>query len=79
MGSVADDDSGRAISGALAFALGGKADQFRNVVVVYETFEDTVGALSFACCSEHTLKLLSLGQVVVLEDPAIPLGQACPG
>lgn len=79
MAKVDDPDANRAISGALSYIMGGTADEYRNVVIVYETVQDTVGALSFACCTEHTLKLLALAAVVVIEDPAAPFGQVCTG
>lgn len=63
----------------MSYILGGQADEYRNVIIVYETMHDTVGALSFACCTEHTLKLMALASVVVIEDPAAPFGQVCTG
>jgi hypothetical protein len=77
--SIPDQDSNRAISGAVAYVLGGQADQYRNLIIVYETTQETIGALSFACCAEHTLKLLALASVVVIEDPAAPFGTTCGG
>jgi hypothetical protein len=79
MASLTDPDSNRAIAGAVAYVLGGQADYYRNLVIVYETTDDSVGALSFACCTEHTLKLLALASVVVIEDPAAPFGETCRG
>lgn len=79
MASITDPDANRAISGALAYVMGGTADDYRNVILVYETKDDTVGALSFSCCTEHTLKLLGMAVIVVVEDPAAPFGQVCTG
>lgn len=79
MPSVTDDDSLRAISGALGYVLQDSPDKYRNVMVAYETTDETVGALSFTCCPEHTLKLLALASVVIVEDPATPFGQPCQG
>lgn len=79
MASVADHEANILLGQALEAATGLFPDNVRNVIVVYETTEDTVGALSFSCCTEHTLKLLALASVVVIEDPAAPFGQDCTG
>jgi hypothetical protein len=80
--AVANDavpDASALIAQALLDATGIPADQFRNVVIVYETLADTVGALSFTCCTEHTLKLLGLAVAVVIDDPVPQLGLDCTG
>lgn len=79
MVNVTDPDANRAVAGVLSFVVGGTAEKYRNVVIVYETTDDTIGALSFTCCTEHALKVLALGSVVIIDDPAAPLGQDCTG
>lgn len=79
MASQPDHEANQLLAQALEAATGLFPDDVRNVIIVYETTQDTIGALSFACCTEHTLKMLALATVVVIEDPLAPFGQDCTG
>lgn len=44
---------------AIAEATGIPVDQLDDAMIVYRTVDGTVGALSLACCSQHTIQMLA--------------------
>lgn len=52
---------------------------FRDAVVIYQTQDDKVGVLSYACCSNHSMKLMTYGIAIVIDDPQPARAECDPG
>lgn len=67
----------------LAHFLADVTDQpaalFRDAVVIYQTQDDKVGVLSYACCSDHSIKLMTYGIAIVVDEPQPPRAECGPG
>lgn len=63
----------------IADASGNEPEMIRDAVVIYQTQDDKVGALSYTCCNTHALKLTTYGLQIMLDDPQPPRAECDPG
>jgi hypothetical protein len=63
----------------IADASGNVPADIRDAVVIYQTQDDKVGALSYTCCNDHAMKLCTYGLMVMIDDPQPPRADCDPG
>jgi hypothetical protein len=63
----------------IADVSGNAPDDIRDAVVIYQTHDNKVGALSYTCCNDHAMRLTTYGLDVMMDDPQPPRAEWEPG